>query len=195
MAYDRESILQQYPKEITHILKATTADQKDEAARLKVATTLAKALSFTGIRTGENRTPQDTEVYKLAAAIRRAKSREQFETALQQAIPKAKSRILEKYNLVWNLPWSTEREQGQESRKRRTRKAEVSEPVPDVNARIDALENAMKQIRSQLSDLQLKIEPSGTRMAKQLDEVLQKLKAHQHDREDGKGYILEKKEI
>jgi hypothetical protein len=197
MAYDRESILQQYPKEITHILKATTADPKDEAARLKVATTLARILSFTKIRTGEDRTPQDTEVYKLAAAIRQAKSQEQFEMALQQAIPKAKSRILEKYNLAWNVPWLTEEEQWQEKkpRGRRARKTEMSEPTQDVNARIDALEKAVDQIQSQLSDLQAKIEPSGTRMAGQLDEVLQKLKAHQHDREDGKAYILEKKEI
>ena len=198
MAYDRGSILQQYPKEITHILKATTADPKDEAARLKVATTLARALSFTKIRTGEDRTPQDTEVYKVAAAIRQAKNQEQFETLLQQAIPKAKSRILEKYNLAWNLSWAPEQEEGQRKkpRKRRARKAEVSEAAPDINARIDALEEAVNQIQDQLSDLQAKLDPSGTRkLTTQLDEVLQKLKAHQHDREDGKAYILEKKEL
>jgi hypothetical protein len=198
MAYDRESILQQYPKEITHILKATTADPKDEAARLKIATTLARVLSFTKIRTGEDRTPQDTEIYKVAAAIRQAKNQEQFETALQQLVPKAKSRILEKYNLAWNLPWLTEQEEGQEKkpRRRRARKIEVSEPVPDINARIDALERAVSLIQGQLSDLQAKIEPSRTgKLAAQLDEVLQKLKAHQHDREDGRAYILEKKEL
>jgi hypothetical protein len=200
MAHDRESILQQYRKEITHILKATTANPKDEVARLKVATTLARVLSFTKIRTGEDRTPQDTEVYKVAAAIRQAKSREQFETALQQAIPKAKSRILEKYNLAWNLPWLTEQEQWQEKkpRGRRARKVEVSKPVPavpDIDTRIDALEKAMNLIQSQLSDVQTKIESSGTRIAKQLDEVFQKLRAHQHDREDGRAYILEKREL
>ena len=74
--------------------------------------------------------------------------------------------------------------------------AEPAPAAPDINARIDALEKAVNQIQSQLSDLQAKIESSGTRKAaKQLDEVLQKLKAHQHDREDGKAYILEKKEI
>jgi hypothetical protein len=197
MAFARESILQQYPKEITDILKATTADPKDEAARLKVATTLARALSFTKIRTGEDRTPQDTEVYKLAAAIRQAKSQEQFETLLQQLVPKAKSGILEKYNLAWNLSWSTEQEEGQESRprRRRAKKIEVSEPTPDISAKIDTLETAINQIRSQLSDLQAKIEPSRTGMARQLDEALQKLKVHQHDREDGRAYILEKKEL
>jgi prefoldin subunit 5 len=71
----------------------------------------------------------------------------------------------------------------------------VSEPVPDINARIDALEKAMDEIKRQLSDLQAKIEPSGTRTARQLDEVLQKLKAHQHDKGDGRAYILEKKEL
>ncbi len=185
---------------ITNILKATTADPKDETARLKVATTLARGLSFTKIRTGEERAPADTELYKLAKVIRQAKSREQFDELLQQVIPKAKSGILEKYNLSWNLPWSTE-EEGQEKKPRRRRagKAEPSEPVPavpDINARIDALEEAVSQIRGQLSDLQGIIEPSRTsKLAGQLDEVLQKLRAHQHDLEDGRAYILEKKEI
>ena len=106
MAYDRESILQQYPKEITYILKATTADPKDEAERLKVATTIARVLSFTKRRTGEDRTPQDTEVYKLSAAIRKARSRKQFDELLQQIVPKVKSGVLEKYSLAWKLPWS-----------------------------------------------------------------------------------------
>ncbi len=201
MAYDRGSILQQYPKEITNILNATTADPKDETARLKVATTLARGLSFTKIRTGEDRTPADTELYKLATVIRQAKSREQFDELLRQSIPKVKSHILEKYNLSWNLPWPTEQEEGQEKkpRRRRAKEVEASEPTPaapDINARIDAIEEAVSQIRSQLSDLQAKIEPSGTgKLAGQLDEVLQKLRAHQHNREDGRAYILEKKEI
>ncbi len=270
MTYDRESILQEYPSEITDILKATTADPKDKAARLKVATTLARVLSFTKRRTGEDRTPQDTEVYKLAATIRQARSQEQFETLLQQLVPKAKSGILEKYNLAWKLSWSTGQAEGQakkprkrrarktevseavpdtgaridalstgqaegqakkprkrrarktevseavpdtgaridalstgqaegqakKPRKRRARKTEVSEAVPDTGARIDALEEAVSWIRSQFSDLQAKTESSGTRkLAGQLAEVIQKLKAHQHDREDGKAYILEKKEI
>jgi hypothetical protein len=198
MAYERGSILQQYPSEITDILKATTVDPKDKAARLKVATTLARVLSFTKRRTGEDRTPQDTEVYKLAAIIRQARSQEQFEALLQQLVPKVKSGILEKYNLAWKLSWSTGQEQGQEKkpRKRRARKIEVTEAVPDITARIDALAEAVSRIRGQLSDLQAKTESSGTRkLAGQLNEVLQKLKAHQHDREDGKAYILEKKEL
>jgi len=196
MAYDREFILQQYPSEITDILKATTVDHKDKAARLKVATTLARVLSFTKIRTGEDRTPQDTEVYKLAATIRQARSQEQFDELLRQLVPKAKSGILEKYNLAWKLPWSTGQGQEKKPRGRRPRKIEVSEAVPDITARIDALEEAVSRIRSQLSDLQAKTESSGTRkLAGQLDAVLQKLKAHQHDLEDGKAYILEKKEL
>ncbi len=225
MAYDRESILQQYPSDITDILKATTANPKDEAARLKVATTLARALSFTKIRTGEDRAPQDTEVYKLAAAIRQAKNQEQFDELFRQAVPKVKPHILEKYNLVWDLPWSTGQGEEKKPRRRRTRKAEASdvvtpdsgpqpepvakvrtravarkaeasEVVADTSARIDALEKAVDEIRSRLSDLQAKTAPSGTRkLAGQLDEVFQKLKAHQHDREDGRAYILEKKEL
>ncbi len=155
MAYDRESVLQQYPSDITDILKATTADPKDKAARLKVATTLARVLSFTKRRTGEDRTPQDTEVYKLAAAIRQAQSREQFDALLPQMVPKAKSGILEKYNLTWSLPWLHEQEQAREKkpRGRRPKKTAAAEVVPDINARIGALERAMDLIQGQLSEL------------------------------------------
>jgi hypothetical protein len=198
MAHDRDSILQQYPKEITHILKATTADPNDENARLKVATTLARALLFTKIRTGEDRTPADTEVYKLATVIRQAKTREQFDALIKDAVPKVKSGILEKYDLAWKPPWAAEKESAQKkTRGRRAKKAEVSEaPAPDVSARIDALEKAMNRIENLLSDVEAKIESSGTKkLTKQLEEVLQKLKAHQHGREDGRAYILERKEI
>ena len=54
----------------------------------------------------------------------------------------------------------------------------------------------MDRILTQLSDLQARLDASGTRkLAGQLAEVLQKLKAHQHDREDGKAYILEKRAL
>ena len=130
MAYERDSILQQYPSEITDILKATTLSPKDEAARLKVATTLARVLSFTKRRTGEDRTPQDTEVYKLAMTIRQARSQEQFDELLQQLVPKVKSGILEKYSLAWKLPWSTGREQAQEKKPRRGRAKKAKAPGP-----------------------------------------------------------------
>jgi len=194
MPYDRESILQQYPKEVTDILKATTAIPKDKTARMKVATILARALSFTKLRTGEDRTPGDTELYKLAAVIRKAKTQEKFGELLHEALPKARSRILEKYNLTWNLPWLPEQEK--KPRKRRGRKAEVSETASDISARIGALEQAMGRIQSRLSDLQAKLDASGTRrLVKQLEEAFENLKAHQHDREGGKAYILEKKEL
>jgi hypothetical protein len=54
----------------------------------------------------------------------------------------------------------------------------------------------MNRIENLLSDVEAKIESSGTKkLTKQLEEVLQKLKAHQHDREDGRAYIVERKEI
>jgi hypothetical protein len=195
MAYDRESILKHYPTEVTDVLKATTASPKDKAARLKVATILSRALSFTKRRTGEDRTPKDTELYKLAMVIRQARTKEKFGELIHEALPKARSGILEKYNVDWSLSWAPDKERKQ--RKRRLRAAGASEaPVADVQERIDALEKALGRIRSQLSDLQAKLDASGTRkLAGQLDEVLQKLKAHQHDRDDGKAYIVEKRAL
>ena len=69
-------------------------------------------------------------------------------------------------------------------------------PDRDVETRIGSLEEAMNRIENQLADLRAMIESSGTRkLAGQMDEVLQKLKAHQHDPEDGRAYIMEKREL
>ncbi len=83
-------------------------------------------------------------------------------------------------------------------RKRRGRAAGEAAPVQeapasDIVARIENLELSLNRIEKQLSTLEEK-RFSG-KLSTQIEEIRQKLKLHQHDREDGRAYIMEKKEL
>ena len=189
MTYSRESILEQYPAIITDILKATKENPEDEQARSKVALSLVRSLSGSKRRTGKDVSPQDTELYKLAGAVQQAHTTDEFDALLKETLPRAGKGILTKYKLDWNLPGK---------RKRRGRVAGEAAPAQepsasDIIARIENLELSLNRIEKQLSTLEEK-RVSG-KLSKQVEEILQKLKLHQHDREDGRAYIIEKKEL
>jgi hypothetical protein len=189
MTYDRESILQQYPAIITDILKATKENPEDEEAHARVALSLVRSLSDSKRRTGKNVSPQDTELYKLAWAVQQADTTEELDALLKETLPKAGKGILTKYKLDWNLPGA---------RKRKGRVAREAAPAQgastsDIIARIENIELSLSRIEKQLSTLEEK-RASG-KLSKQIEEIHQKLKLHQHDREDGRAYLIEKKEV
>ena len=190
MKYTRESILQQYPALITDILKATKENPEDEEARAKVALSLVRSLSATKRTTGKDVTPKDTELYNLATVVGQAHTAEELDALLKETLPKAGKGILTKYKLEWSLPGAKKR------RGRATAQKAAASPVapsPDIIARIENIERSLSRVEKQLSTLEEK-RASG-KLIKQLEEVHQKLKLHQHDREDGKAYIMEKKEL
>lgn len=98
--------------------------------------------------------------------------------------------ILTKYKLDWNLPGA---------RKRRGRAAaqkaapSPTAPASDIIARIENIERSLSRIEKQLSTLEAK--SASGKLIKRLEEIHEKLKLHQHDREDGKAYLIEKKEL
>jgi hypothetical protein len=188
MAYSRESILEQYPEIVTDILKATKDDPEDEEARSKVALSLVRSLSGLKRRTGKDVSPEDTELYKLATAVGQAYSTDELDALLKETLPKAGKGILTKYKLDWNLP-GTRKRRGRAARE--AAPAQVA-PASDIITRIENIEAAVSRIEKQLSTS----EETRTlgKLSKQLDEIRQKLKLHQHDR-DGKAYIMEKKEL
>jgi hypothetical protein len=188
MTYSRESILQQYPAIITDILKATKENPEDEEAREKVALSLVRSLSGSKRRTGKDVSPQNTELYKLAEAVQQAHTMDELDVLLKETLRRAGKGILAKYKLDWSLP-----------RKRRGRapaqKAAPAQEAPasDIITRIENIEASLRRIEKQLSTLEEK-RVSG-KLIKQLEEIHQKLKLHQHDREDGRAYIMEKKQL
>ena len=189
MTYNRESMLQQYPAIITDILEATKENPEDEEARARVALSLVRSLSGSKRRTGKDVRPQDTELYKLAVAVQQADTTEELDALLKETLSRAGKGILTKYKLDWNLPGA---------RKRKGRVAREAAPAQgaspsDIIARIENIELSLSRIEKQLSIL----EPKGAsgKLTKQVEEVLQKLKLHQHDREDGRAYLIEKKEL
>ena len=122
MAFDRQAILEQCPKEITDILRATAEDTKDVTARMKVATTLARSLLFAKTRTGEERTPADTEVYKLATVIRKARSQKQFDQSAQGGTAKGKVSYPSKIRSCLETPLGARDRDGSEERAKKTGK-------------------------------------------------------------------------
>ncbi len=192
MAYDKESILQQYESEISEILEVTRENPEDEGGKGKVAAILARSLSMIKRRTGEDRAPKDTELYKLAPIIRQAKSQEEFDRLLEQELPKAKSGILEKYNLDWSLPWTKEAKKRGGRRVKAT--AAPEKPAEDVAARVSAIEAAIEQIQKWLTEVENRAGKNDLKQLEtELDEIRQKLRAHEHDTETGKAYIMERK--
>ena len=187
MTYSRESILEQHPALITDILKATKENPEDEEARAKVALSLVRSLSATKRRTGKDVAPQETELYKFASVVQQAHTTEELDALLKETLPKAGKGIFAKYKLDWNLP-----------KKRRGRgpaqKVPVQEaPAADIIARIENIEASLSRIEKTLSALEAK--SAAGKLDKRIEEIHQKLKLHQHDREDGKAYIMEKKEL
>jgi len=189
MTYSRESILEQYPAIITDILKATKENPENEEARSKVALSLVRSLSGSKRRTGKDVSPQDTELYKLAGAVQQAHTTEELDALLKETLPRAGKGIFTKYKFDWNLPGKRKR------RERAARRAAPAqeEPASDIIARIENLELSLNRIEKQLSTLEEK-RVSG-KLRTQIEEIRQKLKLHQHDREDGRAYIIEKKEL
>ena len=190
MTYSRESILEQYPAIITDILKATKENPENEEARSKVALSLVRSLSGSKRRTGKDVSPQDTELYKLAATVQQAHTMDELDALLKETLHRAGKGILTKYKLDWNL-------RGKRKRRGRAAGEEAAPaqgaPASDIVARIENLEFSLSRIEKQLSTLKEK-RVSG-KLNKQVEEILQKLKLHQHDREDGRAYIIEKKEL
>ena len=189
MTYDRESILQQYPAIITDILKATKENPEDEEARARVALSLVRSLSGSKRRTGKDVSPQDTELYKLAGAVQQAHTMKELDALLKETLRRAGKGILTKYKLDWNLPGA---------RKRKGRAAREAAPAlgastSDVIARIENIDLSLSRIEKRLSTLEAK--GALGKLGNQVEEILQKLKLHQHDREDGRAYLIEKKEL
>jgi hypothetical protein len=189
MTYNRESMLQQYPAIITDILKATNENPEDEEARGKVALSLVRSLSGSKRRTGKDVSPQDTELYKLAAVVRQAHTTDELDALLKETLPKAGKGIFTKYKLDWNLPGARKR-RGRAGRE--AAPAQVA-PASDIVARIENIELSLSRIEKQLSNLEAK--STSGKLGKQVEEIHQKLKLHQHDREDGRAYLIEKKEL
>ena len=76
MGYDVTHVMREYTKEIDFIMTATRAGPEDVQERGKVASALTYSLAAAKKRTGKTTSVEDTDLYKLAQAIREAGSQE-----------------------------------------------------------------------------------------------------------------------
>ena len=110
---------------------------------------------------------------------------DETDALLKETLRRAGKGILTKYKLDWNLPGA---------RKRKGRVARVAAPAQgastsDVITRITNMEFSLSRIEKRLSTLEAK--SALAKLTKQVEEIQQKLKLHQHDREDGGAYTVE----
>ena len=71
--YDTESLLQEYAEEITEVIEATRTDPGDDLVRTEIAAALAESLNKQKEKTGKDLSIKDTDLYRLAQAVKRGR--------------------------------------------------------------------------------------------------------------------------
>ncbi len=150
MGYDVTHVMREYTKEIDFIMTATRAGPEDVQERGKVASALTYSLAAAKKRTGKTTSVEDTDLYKLAQAIREAGSQEDCAAAVKRAFPRRWSIIFERYDLDWKIPECKTALRAGKAKKRRPSgiEAEVETLEKDVKGLDRDLEALTKQIRN-----------------------------------------------
>jgi hypothetical protein len=101
--YDTESLLQEYAEEITGIIEATRTDPGDDLVRTEIAAALAESLNKQKAKTGKDLSIKDTDLYRLAQAVKEGKDEHERMLNVKRAFPRRWSLIFDKYNFDWNV--------------------------------------------------------------------------------------------
>ncbi len=154
MGYDEEQVMREHAKEIDIIMKATKAGPGDEQERRTVASALAYSLASAKKRTGKDPSVEDTDLYKLAEAIREANNQEECVTAIKRAFPRRWSIILEKYELDWKIPECKALLRARKATNRRSTRIEaevenVEEDIKELDRHIEELAEEIRKHEEQ----------------------------------------------
>jgi hypothetical protein len=101
--YDTESLLQEYAQEITEIIEATGTDPGDDLVRTEIAAALAESLNEQKTKTSQDISIKDTDLYRLAQAVKEGKDEHERMLNVKRAFPRRWSLIFDKYNFDWNI--------------------------------------------------------------------------------------------
>jgi hypothetical protein len=100
-AMDRKDpFLREHAKEITEIIEATREDPENEVVRAEIAAALSASLHCKKMRA---RSVKDTDLYRLAQAVRQAGGEQECVELVKRAFPRRWSVIFEKYNFAWKF--------------------------------------------------------------------------------------------
>lgn len=144
MAYNVERVMQKYAKEIDFIMTATKVGPADVRERERVTSALKYSLAVARNEAGQNPSAEDTDLYKLAEAIRLANNQEECVAAIKRAFPCSWSIILETYDLDWKIP-----ECKTMLRAGRTR----HHPSSRIGSEVETLEQDVKALDRHLEEL------------------------------------------
>lgn len=100
--HEDEALLREHGRQITEIIEATRDDPEDPEVREEVAAALACSLKEEENSRG-TRSIEDTDLYRLAQAIRRAVDERECAILVKQAFPAEWSIIFEKYDFNWKF--------------------------------------------------------------------------------------------
>jgi hypothetical protein len=147
--YDTESLLQEYAEEITRIIEATRTDPGDDLVRTEIAAALAESLNKQKTKTGKDISIKDTDLYRLAQAVKEGKDERERMLNVKRAFPRRWSLIFDKYNFDWNVSY---RVMKVERRKGPSKKIGES-PTGSVEGEIEGLERTMKKLDEHVEEL------------------------------------------
>lgn len=149
MAYKEEQVMREHAREIDVIMQATRAGPADEQERRTVASALAYSLAIAKKRTGKDPSVEDTDLYKLAEAIRESNNQEECVTAIKRTFPRRWSVILEKYELDWKIPECKEVLRARKAKNRQSSRieAEVENVEKDVKELDRHIEELVEEVR------------------------------------------------
>jgi hypothetical protein len=145
--FEQASLLREHEKEITDIIEAMKEVPENEEVRAEIAAALAQSLNEEEMRAGAARSVKDTDLYRLAQAVKQAGTEEECAELVKGAFPRRWSIIFEKYNFAWKF--SCRAPTGQKKPPKKMAKG----PVSGIEKEVQDLEETVKELDERVGEL------------------------------------------
>jgi len=143
---EKDSFLREHAKEITEIIEATRENPENEQIRAEIAAALLDSLHRKKMKA---RSVKDTDLYRLAQAVKQAEGEQGCAELVKRAFPRRWSIIFEKYKFAWKFSCREIRPTRRKEPPKRTAKSLTSE----IEEEIQGLETTMKELDEHVGEL------------------------------------------
>jgi len=141
---EKESFLREHAKEITEIIEATKEDPENETIRAEIADALLQSLHRKKMRA---RSVKDTDLYKLAQAVKQAGGEQECAEVVRRVFPRRWSIIFEKYNFAWKFSCRAP------ARPRKPPKKMAEGPISGIEKEVQGLKKTVKELDEHVGEL------------------------------------------
>lgn len=151
--HNTESVLRDCGKEIDDILEATINEPGNELIRTEVAADLAESLNAEKKRTGKDLPVKDTDLYRLAQAMKERNNENERILSVKRAFPRRWSIICDRYNFGWNISckdMKTTRKKGRPKKTARNQVAEIEGEIKSMQENIKELLDHAEELTEEL---------------------------------------------